>query len=66
MTARKPRWEMVAEMLEIGGWDIELTRVWRARARRGGHVEEGVGSTREEAFEQLRQLTSLDDCEGCP
>jgi hypothetical protein len=53
-------------VLENNGWDIELARVWRARARRGGHVEEGVGATREEAFEQLRQLASLDDCEGCP
>ena len=52
--------------LESEGWKVHWGLTWVAEARRGECVERAHGKTRDEAFEQLRQLTMLDTVEGCP
>jgi hypothetical protein len=59
-------WRDVKQELEAEGWEVEFQRVWRARARRGTHIEDGLATDLDEAFAELRQLTRQDDCEGCP
>ncbi len=66
MSKRLPAWKRAMEALEAQGWEVEVTRVWMARARRASHVEDGIGLTREEAIEELRTQTRVDECEGCP
>ena len=60
------RWERVAQQLEREGWEVRCTRVWRAQARREGHVEQAIGKNRDAVFAELCQLTLLDSVDGCP
>lgn len=68
MTASAPagKWQHIKEELEAAGWAVTYERVWRARARRAGHIEDGLAGNLDEAFEELEQCTLLDNCEGCP
>ena len=59
-------WEETAQKLEGAGWEVHWGLMWRAEARRAGHIEQADGRTRDEAFAELWQLTRLDDVEGCP
>ena len=59
-------WEDTAEQLERAGWQVHWGLTWRAEARRGGHIEQADGRTRDEAFSELWQLTRLDEVDGCP
>jgi hypothetical protein len=61
-----PRWERIAGQLEHAGWQVNWGLTFYAEARRGGHVEQALGRTRGEAFDELCQLTLLDECGGCP
>jgi len=45
MSRRLPAWKRAMEALEAQGWEVEVTRVWMARARKGTHVEDGIGLT---------------------
>ena len=65
-TKQTAKWEQVAERLEEEGWAVKVEKVWLAEARKGGHIEQATGTTRDEAFAQLCQLTLLDSCDGCP
>ncbi len=57
-------WVEAAHRLELDGWTVQCRRVWLAEARRGTHVQQGVGDTRETALEELTQMTLLDGPEG--
>jgi uroporphyrinogen-III synthase len=54
------RHEALRRKLEIEGWTVETTLAWCAEARRGRDRERGIGRTRDEAFEELETLVSLD------
>lgn len=60
------QWERVQKALENDGWSVSLRLMWVAEARRGHDYEQGVGLTRDEAFEQLEQLARLDAITGVP
>jgi hypothetical protein len=59
-------WEERAQKLEDAGWEVHWGLMWRAEARRAGHIEQADGRTRDEAFSELWQLTRLDEVDGCP
>ncbi len=59
-------WERVQKALQDDGWDVRVRLMWVAEARRGHDYEQGVGLTRDEAFDQLEQLTRLDAMIGVP
>jgi len=59
-------WEETLHKLQRCGWEVHWGLVWRAEARREGHIEQADGKTRDEAFAELWQLTRLDEVEGCP
>ncbi len=65
-TKQAAKWERVKERLEDEGWTVSCTKVWLAEARRGGHIEQATGATRDEAFHQLCQMTLQDTVNGCP
>lgn len=60
------QWERVQKALTDDGWTVEVRLMWVAEARRGHDYEQGVGLTRDEAFEHLEQLTRLDAVIGVP
>lgn len=60
------QWESVRRALVGGGWDVQVRLMWVAEARRGHDYEQGLGLTRDEAFEQLKELTRLDEVVGVP
>jgi N6-adenosine-specific RNA methylase IME4 len=57
-------WEQVERALLACGWNVQSQLMWVAEARRGREFEQGVGATKEEAYEQLQQLTKLDEMTG--
>jgi len=60
------RWEAIQRQLEADGWTVRSGLKWCAEARRGEHHEQAPGTTRDEAFAELLQLTRLDGEIGCP
>jgi len=65
-TMEAPAWEIAAERLKTEGWEVRCRRVWLAEARRGTQLEQGIGTTREEAVAEVVTQTMLDRQEGCP
>ena len=65
-TKQATAWEQISERLEADGWAVKVEKVWLAEARKEDHIEQATGRTREEAFQQLCQMTLQDSCEGCP
>jgi hypothetical protein len=61
---RVPGWEERRERLEADGWKLSARFGWQAEARRGHDCERAFGLTRDEAFEEVYQLTRLDDDAG--
>ncbi len=59
-------WEQIEQALEEDDWDVHVRLMWVAEARKGRDYEQGIGLTREEALEQLAQLTRLDAIIGVP
>lgn len=57
-------WEQVERALVTRGWDVRSRLMWVAEARRGREVEQTVGTTKDEAYEQLQQITRLDEVSG--
>jgi hypothetical protein len=57
-------WEQIENTLVDDGWTVNARIAWVAEARRGHETEKAVGRTRDEAFEQLQQLTRMDDVAG--
>ena len=60
------RWQRVERDLAGRGWQVESRLMWVADARRGRDIERAVGATREEACDQLLELTKLDELTGVP
>ena len=60
------RWERVQKTLVDDGWTISVRLMWVAEARRGHDFEQGIGLTRDDAFEQLEHLARLDAVTGVP
>lgn len=60
------RWEEMERKLENAGWRVRWGLTWFAEARREGHIEQVTGRTRDEALDELWQLTRLDEVDGCP
>ena len=60
------RWEELEGKLENAGWRVHWGLTWFAEARKGGHIESAIGKTRDQALEELWQLTRLDEVDGCP
>lgn len=65
-TKQAAKWERVAERLEEEGWVVSCEKVWLAEARKEGHIEQATGTTRDEAFGRLCQMTLQDTVDGCP
>ncbi len=59
-------WEEAQRQLEAGGWKVRWGLAWRVAAKRGNDYEEATGETLDEAFQQLVQLTRLDDVGHLP
>lgn len=59
-------WERIEKALVSDGWNVKVRLMWVAEARKGHDYEQGVGLTRDEAFDQLEQLTRLDAITGVP
>lgn len=59
-------WEETERLLLSQGWAVRSQLMWVAEARRGWDIEQGVGATKEEAYERLQQLTKLDELTGVP
>lgn len=59
-------WRATQRTLEEEGWRVHWGLTWVAEARRGDCVEQAVGRNRDDAFDQLKQLTLLDTVVGCP
>ena len=57
-------WDVVEHELATRGWRVQSHLMWVAEARRGREVEQAVGRTKDEAYDQLRQLTALDELPG--
>lgn len=47
-------------------WKVHCGLTWSATAERGKQFETATGKTKEEAFDQLRQMTCLQEIDGCP
>jgi hypothetical protein len=60
------RWEETARRLENAGWRVHWGLTWFAEARRDAHIEQAIGTTRDDALAELWQLTRLDEVDGCP
>lgn len=60
------RWQRIERELASRGWQVESKTMWVADARRGRDIERAVGATRDEACEQLLELTKLDELMGVP
>ena len=60
------RWEETAVQLENAGWRVHWGLTWFAEARRGTHIEQATGKTRDDALAEIWQLTRLDEVDGCP
>jgi hypothetical protein len=58
------RWNALARELASRGWRVDGRLMWVAEARRGREVEQAVGRTKDEAYEQLQQMTKLDELPG--
>ncbi len=54
-------WRDIEKELVDAGWTVTHERVWRARARRGRHIEDGVAVELDDAYAELLQQTRLDD-----
>ncbi len=54
-------WRDIERELVAAGWIVTHERVWRARARRGRHIEDGVALELDDAYAELLQQTRLDD-----
>jgi hypothetical protein len=61
---RVPSWEERRGELEARGWKVDVKLGWQAEARRGHDCERAFGLNRDEALEELFQLTRLDDDAG--
>jgi hypothetical protein len=59
-------WENVLRHLESEGWTVRCGLNWHVEARRGRELEEACGTTRDEAFTRLNQITRVESVEGCP
>ncbi len=57
-------WREIERELAAAGWTVVHERVWRARARRGKHIEDGVAVELDDAYAELLQQTRLDDGEN--
>jgi hypothetical protein len=57
-------WQQVERLLLAHGWDVRSRLMWVAEARRGRESEQAVGRTKDEAYDQLQQLTKLDEVAG--
>jgi hypothetical protein len=60
------KWERIRKALSDDGWTVDVRLMWVAEARRRHDFEQGVGSTRDDAFEELQHLTRLDEIAGVP
>jgi len=60
------RWEETAVKLEHAGWRVHWGLTWFAEARRETHIERATGKTRDDALDELWQLTLVDEVDGCP
>lgn len=60
------QWERIEKSLVEEGWNIQVRLMWVAEARRGREFEQGIGLTRDEAFDQLKELTRMDAMIGLP
>ena len=58
--------EFGARALEAEGWSVQCSLMWVAEARRGHDFEQATGPSRDAAFDELRQLTRMDDTVGGP
>ena len=54
-------WREIEQELVAAGWTVTHERTWRARARKGRHIEDGIAIDLDEAYAELLQLTRLDD-----
>jgi hypothetical protein len=59
-------WEQLEHALAARGWAVESRLMWVADARRGHDVERAVGRTKDEAYQELLELTKLDELTGVP
>lgn len=57
-------WDEVERELIARGWTVRAQLMWVAEARRGREIEQAVGTTREDAYDQLEQLTKVDELTG--
>lgn len=57
-------WPDVERVLGRRGWTVRARLMWVAEARRGREIEQAVATTRDEAYEQVLQLTKLDELTG--
>jgi hypothetical protein len=57
-------WQQVERLLVAHGWSVRSRLMWVAEARRGREVEQATGATKDDAYEQLQQLTKLDEVAG--
>ncbi len=57
-------WDAVERELAARGWRTQSHLMWVAEARRGREVEQAVGRTKDEAYDQLQHLTTLDELPG--
>ena len=57
-------WSVVERELASRGWRVEGRLMWVAEARWGREVEQAVGRTKDEAYEQVQQMTKLDELPG--
>lgn len=60
------RRERITRQLESEGWRVACGLTWFAEARRGEQLERAHGRSRDEALNELCELTLLDSCGGCP
>jgi hypothetical protein len=60
------RMKQLSEQIESDGWEVRLSLIWKAEAKRGQDFECATGSTSEDALLQLYHNTKLARQEGCP
>lgn len=59
-------WDRTLHELEEDGWAVQWKLAWTAEAKRNGDYEQANGTTLDEVFSRLQQLTRLDTVAGCP
>ena len=59
-------WDRTLRELQVDGWAVNWRLKWVAEAKRGTDFEQASGTTLDEVFSQLQQLTRLDTVAGCP